>query len=408
MPVWHGVTEELRREEALVVIGITQEQHPARCRLFAQWQGFDWPILWDPFNLTGAKAVPGVYAVDEFGIVRKSRLDPRRVDDELIGEFLMGEFDEPSQERPAPSVQHSLLGSPMEGQPRMEQQYAQFLWGPSHSMTPALERLEEGGLKPAEADPAALFRAGVAYRMRYDSGHAQAGDFQRSLDLWSAALARDPNQYIWRRRIQQYGPRLDKPYPFYDWVERAKTELRARGEEPVELRVPLTGAELARPSNELPSLESGDRAPDPDRAIDLDRGELVTIEGAAAMHTASAGARVRQPGSARVHLALRPNPLKDVHWTNDAGPTVVWVMVPKDWRTARHLYRLEMPEAETSSETRRLDFELSAPQDWRGPAKVRGYALYYVCEGTNGECVYRRQDFVVELGGGEGGGEEGR
>jgi hypothetical protein len=28
---------------------------------------------------------------------------------------------------------------------------------------------------------------------------------------------------------------------------------------------------------------------------------------------------------------------------------------------------------------------------------VRGYALYFVCEGKSGECVYRRHDFEVEL-----------
>ena len=61
--------------------------------------------------------------------------------------------------------------------------------------------------------------------------------FQRAIDAWGQALAIDPNHYIWRRRIQQYGPRLIKPYPFYDWVEQAAREIRARGETPVELAV---------------------------------------------------------------------------------------------------------------------------------------------------------------------------
>ena len=57
----------------------------------------------------------------------------------------------------------------------------------------------------------------------------------------------DPSNYIWRRRLQQYGPRLDKPYPFYDWIETARRELKARGIEPHPLRARLTGAEIAQP-----------------------------------------------------------------------------------------------------------------------------------------------------------------
>ena len=66
------------------------------------------------------------------------------------------------------------------------------------------------------------FRLGVCYRRRYESQQRQPGDFQAAIDSWSRALDLDPNQYIWRRRIQQYGPRLDKPYAFYDWVNEAE------------------------------------------------------------------------------------------------------------------------------------------------------------------------------------------
>ena len=67
-----------------------------------------------------------------------------------------------------------------------------------------------------------------------------------AVDFWSMALQEDPNQYIYRRRIQQYGARLGKPYPFYDWVESAQAEIRERGETPVDLTVPLTGADSRR------------------------------------------------------------------------------------------------------------------------------------------------------------------
>lgn len=55
------------------------------------------------------------------------------------------------------------------------------------------------------------FRLGVAYRARYDSLLRQPGDFRKAVEHWERALALDANQYIWRRRIQQYGPRFDKP-----------------------------------------------------------------------------------------------------------------------------------------------------------------------------------------------------
>ena len=58
MPVWHEKTRSLVKAGKLALLGVIQEQHPDRCRLFAQWQEFDWPILWDPFNLTGAAVVP--------------------------------------------------------------------------------------------------------------------------------------------------------------------------------------------------------------------------------------------------------------------------------------------------------------------------------------------------------------
>ncbi len=40
------------------MVGIVQEQHPARTRLFMQWQGMDWPVMVDSLNLLGVKVVP--------------------------------------------------------------------------------------------------------------------------------------------------------------------------------------------------------------------------------------------------------------------------------------------------------------------------------------------------------------
>ena len=95
------------------------------------------------------------------------------------------------------------------------------------------------------------FRLGVAHRMRHESPGRRPGDFQAAIDAWCRALELDPNQYIWRRRIEQYGPRLAKPYAFYDWVAQAKAEVSRRGEMPVALTVEPYGSELAGPVRDV-------------------------------------------------------------------------------------------------------------------------------------------------------------
>ena len=65
MPVWHEKVQPWIKQKKLVVLGVTQEQHPSRCRLFAQWKQIDWPILHDPINVVGCSGVPIVVAIDE-------------------------------------------------------------------------------------------------------------------------------------------------------------------------------------------------------------------------------------------------------------------------------------------------------------------------------------------------------
>ena len=59
------------------------------------------------------------------------------------------------------------------------------------------------------SDKNALFRLGVADRIRHESARRRPGDFQAAIDAWGRALWLDPNQYIWRRRIEQYGIACD-------------------------------------------------------------------------------------------------------------------------------------------------------------------------------------------------------
>ena len=93
MPVWHEALVELRKQNKVKLVGVIQEQHGDRCRLFAQWKGFDWPILQDKINLLGLRAVPKSIAIDEHGIVRSLNPSPNSIE-----EFLNQTFAAPDRE----------------------------------------------------------------------------------------------------------------------------------------------------------------------------------------------------------------------------------------------------------------------------------------------------------------------
>ena len=368
MPVWHEFTKAWRESGDLTVIGIVQEQHAERARLYAQWQGIDWPIAWDPLNLTGSKVVPNFWAIDEHGIVRSTR--PSRRDFEET--FVRAEFSAPGE---VPTSEVSVTRESKRG---TEGAYARLLWGDEADRTASLKALEDA------ATPEELFRLGVAHRLRYDSPSSHPEDFVRALELWRRALEARPDQYIWRRRTQQYGPRLDKPYPFYSWIDEARRDLVARGEELPRLTSRLTASERLDAG-----AREGDRdaetAPDPEAKIP-NGADWVRVESAVARHTGDAS------GPARVHLDLRP--VGDVHWNNEAGPMLVWIEAPESWKPTERLFECPVPKTIESTETRRIDFELTPPADARA---LKGYALFHACSEKDGTCVYLRKDFEIEL-----------
>src|SRR5207249_1815342 len=147
----------------------------------------------------------------------------------------------------APDLQ-SLKQGTRQGTAEAWETYASALveWAETERLGEAIEAYERALRLAPESGPV-HFRLSVAYRKRYDSDFRQPGDFERAVEQWSAALGSDPNQHIWRRRIQQSGPRLDKPYAFYDWVTTARKEIAERGEIPKSLSVEPAGAEIAHP-----------------------------------------------------------------------------------------------------------------------------------------------------------------
>jgi hypothetical protein len=381
------------KQKRLVVLGVTQEQHAERCRLFAQWKGFDWPILHDPINLLEAPAVPIVVAIDEHGIVRAIRPRPET----FAADFLDKAFADD-----APANEPRSVGAPDAAALRRKAEAspsalawravgdALTIWGGAERHEQAIDAYGRA-LKLDSSDKNALFRLGVAYRMRHESAGRRPGDFQAAVDAWANALALDPNQYIWRRRIEQYGPRLIKPYAFYDWVNQAKREIAARGEQPISLEILPTGAEIASPARDFGLAPPDGKSPDPDGKIVRDKDRLIGVE------VAVVPSHVRPGQTARVHITFFPNQAQKAHWNNESTPLRLWVNAASGWEVSDRLLSAPQGAQTETEEVRRLDFEIKAPMIASGRATLSAYALYNVCEEVGGACRFLRQDIPIEL-----------
>jgi len=343
--------------------------------------------------------VPIVVAIDEYGIVRSTR--PRMPT--FKTDFLDREFPAPKKQ-PATVKRASLASLRRQAEKQGSAADWRYVgdsiavfgdatlpkgkWGTKEQAEQAIEAYQRASkISPHDGDT--LFRLGVAYRMRFDSGQGPLADFGRAVDYWGRALAVNPNQYIWRRRIQQYGPRLQKPYPFYDWVATAQKEIKERGEKPIALSAPPSGAEIASPSRRFPSPPAAAVPPDPDGKINRDAKSLVRCAASVVP------ARVRAGGTGRLHLILKPS--GGAHWNNEAEPTVVWIEAPEGWRLTKRLLKTGLPRKAESTEQRHLELEFKVPREAKGTHKVEGYALYYVCEESGGQCLYLRQDFSASI-----------
>ena len=373
------------------MVGIVQEQHPLRARLFMQWKRMDWPILIDPLNLLDVGVVPITLLIDEHGIIRGRAGQGGK--QKQVEAFLGERFEPEAADRPAiapPDL--ARPGKPVgEGDALDWRRYAEALtlWGGAERLDRAVAAFERAVELDPE-DPRAEFRLGVAYRMRYDSG-GEAADFRRAVEHWSRAREIDPNNYIWTRRLQQFGPRQQKPYPFYDWVATARAEIESRGDRAVALPVEPSGAELAHPAGDFEASGDSEAEPDPEGRIRRDPGRFVRLE------ATSVPIVVPPSSSARIHVELAPEAERDAHWNNEVGGLVVWIDPPAGWKIDRNRMEVAPPPEPVSGERRRVEFDVLSPDNPATGARLTGYALYYVCEGIKGQCLYRRQDLSVPL-----------
>lgn len=394
MPVWHDATKQSVKDGKLVLVGVAQEQHPERCRLFAQWQGFDWPILHDPINVLGSSAVPILLALDEHGIVRSTRPNPKTFE----ADFLSKSFADDATNKPvAPTPAHPpKFGELRAGAERGKTAEAWRRYGDALALWGGEKRLADAVAAYTSAttldpkDGPAWFRLGVCLRARSETTAREPDDFRAAVAAWGTALDRDPNQYIWRRRIQQYGPRLDKPYPFYDWVPDAEAAVRKRGETPVALPVRPDGSEIASPTKAFAATKDTPTNPDPNGKVSRDKGS-VTCEAVVVPAAVKAGE------SARVHLTFRLAPKTADHWNNETEPLRVWVDPPDGVAVSERLVAADRPKPATSVEPRSVGFEVRVPKDSAGTVRVPVYAVYHLCDDAGGTCRFVRLDATVEV-----------
>jgi hypothetical protein len=375
------------------MVGIIEEQHAERARLFMQWHQMDWPILVDTFNLLDVNAVPITATIDEHGTIQHIGPQVETIETEFVDQTYPRPDAPPIQETIPPDLAQLQATAQAQDSAAAWNTYATRLamWTGPQRLDEAIQAVQRA-LALAPGDGPTHFYAGTLYRLRFDSAYRQPQDFQQAVHHWEAALATDPNRYIWRRRIQQYGPRLDKPYPFYDWIHTARQEIHARGETPVALPVEPRGSEFA---SRVESFETSDvqrESPDPEGRIHRDNEEFVEVETTLVPPHVSPGAAIR------CHILFRPNPEREAHWNNEVDDLVVWVDPPEGWHVDQRYLTTPNPEAVVSEEIRGIEFEVQCPED-AAPGEVRlsAYALYYVCEDIDGVCMYRRQDIQLPI-----------
>ena len=417
--MWNAKTKQLVADGKLVVLGVVQEQHAERAKLYKQWKQYDFPIVQDAFTEIGMKVVPVPILVDEYGFVQSSRPSIRGIEalvsqkadkpdspaskmhrdqrhDELTKESSNGEASERVQAELAVLSSDALLQSgkakPDSGQ---SEQMKVDRYANSKKAITGYVKAEKYHAKNSRKESlgALYFRMGVAHRMVYDyasDAKKDPEDFNKAAHYWSKALELNPNQYIWRRRIQQYGPRQIKPYPFYDWVDQATKEITARGETPIKLKVPLTESEIAKPSRKFETATNAN--PDPKAEITLDDENLVNF------HATVVPAIIKPGQTVRVHLRFAPKAGK---WNNESSEMVAWVNESEFGKTNKTLITFPNASEETSGETRNLEFEFatskSAQPNSDGVIELSGYALFNACKSDDGQCLYRRKEFKIPI-----------
>lgn len=391
--MWQKAVAPYVEAGQLIAIGVVQEQHPDRTRLYRQWRELQWPIFVDSMNvIEHVTVVPIPMALNEAGIVVNTRFNPRQLDEFIQLEFEGPDLPDGYNRIPEPNldVLRQVAEKKQTVQAWHELGTAYFNYGPEEDLDRSVQALE----RAIELDPGdgqAHFALGTALRRRYEMGLRKPTDAQSAVEQWGLALDINPNHYIWRRRIQQYGPRLDKPYNFYFWVQQARQDITARGEKPIQLAAEPMGSEIAAPEKRAAEPPGAPLSnPDPKGRINRDKENLVGIEPLVTPARVQPGHRVRTRVTLRLNEKTRPL------WNNEAGDLTIWVGLPEGLALSASQITFPNPKTPETRELRQVEFEMAIDEKVPdGQLELPAYALYYVCADEGGVCYYLRNDFKI-------------
>ena len=341
-------------------------------------------------NILNLETVPITIAVDEFGIVRFTEL-PMSAAKTIEQTFVNQKYEHrDAPVEPKPDLRALARASRTTAADAIALGDAVAVWGEANQISEAIDAYRQAVRLDAR-NAIAHFRLGSALRKRYDSAVRRNSDFQEAVTEWDRAVELEPNRYIYRRRFQQYGPRLETPVALFDWVTTARAEIAARGETPLLLLVEPGESEFAQPARSAVALKKSGE-PDPGGRLRRDQGEFVALD------TTVAPLAIKPGEEARVHLTFRPNVERKAHWNNSVDPLSIWLKLPAGWSVDRTPIVVPNAMEEVSQETRSVQFQVRAPATAHaGQTKFGGYATYYVCEDVQGICVYRRRDIEISL-----------
>lgn len=377
--MWYQTLKPFLDKKQIHVVGIVQEQHPERTRLYKQWKQFSFPIMVDSLNILGFHAIPIVMGLDESGIVRYSRMKRRQL------KTFLGANYKATQSPLTLSKKPDMKALKAQKKPR-DLADAYFLYGRDKDLDLVVASYQEA-VKSNPKDSLSQFRLGVAFRRRYESKLKKDGDDQAAIDSWTRALSLNPNQYIWRRRIQQYGPQLNKPYNFYAWIEKARADIKKRGETPFPLLVEARGTEIMG----MGLRESTNKAmpnPDPKGQIHRDKDRKIQVDVMVTPKPVRPGERIR--------LRLSLKPIAKVTWNNEAGGVQLHLDYPKGITLIDGRFTVKNNKKTSSAEKRFLELELSVDKSLQGTLTIKGYLCYELCT-ADGTCLYLRQDLSIPV-----------
>ena len=168
------------------MVGIIQEQHPDRARLFMHWKEMGWPILVDSLNLLDTTVVPQTLAIDEHGTIQLINPDRDHIEEEFLSQTYEAPATSEARQPREPVLElPGLRASAGEWRAYADQE---FRWGRSEDLTAVIAAYDRA-LELVPGDGPIHFRLGVAHRARYDSGGRQPDDFREAVEHWEAAPA---------------------------------------------------------------------------------------------------------------------------------------------------------------------------------------------------------------------------